>query len=133
MDMDELLQLIFRTKDLFSLKALHQNKVDILALEKTAEINKYLEDINRVEQYKQQILKSFENTPEELKVRLIEILQATVLLDPKLNALKIAITTLQKLGLNCQYSHNTYKYAGKSAREAYILVTVTPNGDIIIK
>lgn len=108
MDIDELLQLMFRTKDLFSLKSLHQNKVDILALEKTAEINKYLEDINRVEQYKQQILKSFENTPEELKVRFIEILQATALLDLKLNALKIAITTLQKLGLNCQHSHNTY-------------------------
>lgn len=133
MDIDELLQLMFRTKDLFSLKALHQNKVDILALEKTAEINKYLEDINRVEQYKQQILKSFENTPEELKVRLIEILHATVLLDPKLNALKIVVTTLQKLGLNCQYSHNTYKYTGKSTREAYILVTVTPDGNIIIK
>lgn len=68
-----------------------------------------------------------------MKARLIEILHATVLLDPKLNALKIAITTLQKLGLNCQYSHNIYKYAGKSAKEAYILVTVTPNGNVIIK
>lgn len=133
MDIDELLQLMFRTKDLFALKALHQNKVDILALEKTAEINKYLEDINRVELYKQQILKSFANSPEELKIKLIEILHVTILLDPKLNTLKIAITTLQKLGLNCQYSHNTYKYAGKSAREAYILVTVTPNGNVIIK
>ena len=109
MDIDELLQLMFRTKDLFALKALHQNKVDILALEKTAEINKYLEDINRVELYKQQILKSFANSPEELKIKLIEILHVTILLDPKLNTLKIAITTLQKLGLNCQYSHNTYK------------------------
>lgn len=133
MNMDELLQLIFRTKDLFALKALHQNKVDILTLEKTAEINKYLEDINRVEQYKQQILKFFENTPEELKAKLIEILRITILLDPTLNTLKIVVTALQNLGLNCQYSHNTFKYAGKSAREAYILVTVTPNGDIIIK
>lgn len=83
---------MFRTKDLFALKALHQNKVDILALEKTAEINKYLEDVNRAEQYKQQILKFFENSPEELKTKLIEILHTTVLLDPKLNTLKTAIS-----------------------------------------
>lgn len=133
MDIDELLQLMFRTKDLFALKALHQNKVDILALEKTAEINKYLEDVNRAEQYKQQILKFFENSPEELKTKLIEILHTTVLLDPKLNTLKTAITTLQQLGLNCQYSHKKFKYTGKSAREAYILVTVTPDGNVIIK
>lgn len=131
--LDGLLQYLFKEKDLLDLKMLHHNHVDILPLDKTNEVRKYLEDISRADRYKQAVLDFFNSNPQEMKTRLIEILDSIALLDSSHDCLKIAVTTLQKLGLNCQYSHNTYKYAGKSAREAYILVTVTPNGDIIIK
>ena len=131
--MENILELLFHTKDLFTIEALNKNKVDVSALKKTAQITKFLEDINRAEPYKEQFLHFYKSQPEELKAELIKILRATILLDPKLNVLKIVVTTLQQLGLNCLYAHKTYKYTSQSARDAYILVTVTPEGNTIIQ
>ena len=131
--MENILELLFHTKDLFTIEALNKNKVDISALKKTAQITKFLEDINRAEPYKEQFLHFYKSQPEELKAELIKILRATILIDPKLNVLKIVVTTLQQLGLNCLYAHKTYKYTSQSARDAYILVTVTPEGNTIIQ
>ena len=131
--MENILELLFHTKDLFTIEALNKNKVDISALKKTAQITKLLEDINRAEPYKEQFLHFHKSQPEELKAELIKILRATILIDPKLNVLKIVVTTLQQLGLNCLYAHKTYKYTSQSARDAYILVTVTPEGNTIIQ
>ena len=131
--MENILELLFHTKDLFTIEALNKNKVDVSALKKTAQITKFLEDINRAEPYKEQFLHFYKSQPKELKTELIKILKATILIDPKLNVLKIAVTTLQQLGLNCLYAHKTYKYTSQSARDAYILVTVTPEGNTIIQ
>ena len=131
--MENILELLFHTKDLFTIEALNKNKVDVSALKKTAQITKLLEDINRAEPYKEQFLHFYKSQPEELKAELIKILRATILIDPKLNVLKIVVTTLQQLGLNCLYAHKTYKYTSQSARDAYILVTVTPEGNTIIQ
>ena len=131
--MENILELLFHTKDLFTIEALNKNKVDISALKKTAQITKFLEDINRAEPYKEQFLHFYKSQPKELKTELIKILRATILIDPKLNVLKIVVTTLQQLGLNCLYAHKTYKYTSQSARDAYILVTVTPEGNTIIQ
>lgn len=131
--MENILELLFHTKDLFTIEALNKNKVDVSALKKTAQITKFLEDINRAEPYKEQFLHFYKSQPEELKAELIKILRATILIDPKLNVLKIVVTTLQQLGLNCLYAHKTYKYTSQSARDAYILVTVTPEGNTIIQ
>lgn len=131
--MENILELLFHTKDLFTIEALNKNKVDVSALKKTAQITKFLEDINRAEPYKEQFLHFHKSQPEELKAELIKILRATILIDPKLNVLKIVVTTLQQLGLNCLYAHKTYKYTSQSARDAYILVTVTPEGNTIIQ
>ena len=131
--MENILELLFHTKDLFTIEALNKNKVDVSALKKTAQITKFIEDINRAEPYKEQFLHFYKSQPEELKAELIKILRATILIDPKLNVLKIVVTTLQQLGLNCLYAHKTYKYTSQSARDAYILVTVTPEGNTIIQ
>ena len=131
--MENILELLFHTKDLFTIEALNKNKVDVSALKKTAQITKFLEEINRAEPYKEQFLHFYKSQPEELKAELIKILRATILIDPKLNVLKIVVTTLQQLGLNCLYAHKTYKYTSQSARDAYILVTVTPEGNTIIQ
>lgn len=131
--MENILEFLFHTKDLFTIEALNKNKVDVSALKKTAQITKFLEDINRAEPYKEQFLHFHKSQPEELKAELIKILRATILIDPKLNVLKIVVTTLQQLGLNCLYAHKTYKYTSQSARDAYILVTVTPEGNTIIQ
>lgn len=131
--MENILELLFHTKDLFAIEVLDKNKVDISALKKTDQITKFLEDINRVEPYKEQFLDLYKSQPEKLKIELTKILRATILIDPKLNVLKIVLTTLQQLGLNCLYAHKTYKYTSRSAREAYILVTVTPEGNTIIQ
>lgn len=131
--MENILEFLFHTKDLFTIEALNKNKVDVSALKKTAQITKLLEDINRAEPYKEQFLHFYKSQPEELKAELIKILRATILIDPKLNVLKIVVTTLQQLGLNCLYAHKTYKYTSQSARDAYILVTVTPEGNTIIQ
>ena len=131
--MENILELLFHTKDLFTIEALNKNKVDVSALKKTAQITKLLEDINRAEPYKEQFLHFYKSQPEELKAELIKILRATILIDPKLNVLKIVVTTLQQLGLNCLYAHKTYKYTSQYARDAYILVTVTPEGNTIIQ
>lgn len=132
-DLDTLLEKLFKENDLLNLQQLAQNKVDILVLDKTNEVKKYLEDISRIKDYNQQVLQLFNDDSYKMKERLIEILRSVMLLDPTHNTLKIVITTLQQLGLNCQYYNDTYKYKRKAAREAYILVIDMPNGKTVIQ
>lgn len=132
-NLDILLQTLFKENDLLNLQQLAQNKVDILVLDKTNEVKKYLEDISRIKDYNLQVLQLFNDDSYKMKERLIEILRSVMLLDPTHNTLKIVITTLQQLGLNCQYYNDTYKYKRKSAREAYILVIDMPNGKTVIQ
>ena len=132
-NLDILLQTLFKENDLLNLQQLVQNKVDILVLDKTNEVKKYLEDISRIKDYNQQVLQLFNDDSYKMKERLIEILRSVMLLDPTHNTLKIVITTLQQLGLNCQYYNDTWKYKKKAAREAYILVVDMPNGKTIIQ
>ncbi len=132
-DLDTLLEKLFKENDLLNLQQLVQNKVDILVLDKTNEVKKYLEDISRIKDYNQQVLQLFNDDSYKMKERLIEILRSVMLLDPTHNTLKIVITTLQQLGLNCQYYNDTWKYKKKAAREAYILVVDMPNGKTIIQ
>ena len=100
-DLDSLLQELFREKDLFDLKKLFENKVDISLLEKTAEVKKHLENISRAELYKSALQKFYQEDPAGLKQRLVSILRMSILLDSTRNLLKITVTMLQKLGLNC--------------------------------
>ena len=130
-DLDTMLQELFRENDLLNLKKLFHNKVDISALEKTAEVKKLLEDISRAEKYRAALQKYYQEDSTELKQRLVEILRMTTLLDSDRNLLRIVVTTLQELGLNCVYADRTYKYPGKTAREAYLLVITNKNGVII--
>lgn len=130
-DLGNLLQQLFAEKDLLDLKKLLENKVDISALEKTAEVKKHLENISRAEKYRAALQKFYKEDPTGLKQRLVEILRITTLLDSERNLLRITVTTLQKLGLNCVYADGTYKYPGKVAREAYLLVIINKNGVII--
>lgn len=130
-DLGNLLQQLFAEKDLLDLKKLLENKVDISALEKTAEVKKHLENISRAEKYRAALQKFYKEDPTGLKQRLVEILRITTLLDSERNLLRITVTTLQKLGLNCVYADGTYKYPGKVAREAYLLVITNKNGVII--
>lgn len=130
-DLGNLLQQLFAEKDLLDLKKLLENKVDISSLEKTAEVKKHLENISRAEKYRAALQKFYKEDPTGLKQRLVEILRITTLLDSERNLLRITVTTLQKLGLNCVYADGTYKYPGKAAREAYLLVITNKNGVII--
>ncbi len=130
-DLDSLLQELFREKDLFDLKKLFENKVDISLLEKTAEVKKHLENISRAELYKSALQKFYQEDPAGLKQRLVSILRMSILLDSTRNLLKITVTMLQKLGLNCIYADGTHKYPGKTAREAYLLVITNKDGVII--
>lgn len=130
-DLGNLLQQLFAEKDLLDLKKLLENKVDISSLEKTAEVKKHLENISRAEKYRAALQKFYKEDPTGLKQRLVEILRITTLLDSERNLLRITVTTLQKLGLNCVYADGTYKYPGKVAREAYLLVITNKNGVII--
>ena len=130
-DLGNLLQQLFAEKDLLDLKKLLENKVDISSLEKTAEVKKHLENISRAEKYRAALQKFYKEDPTGLKQRLVEILRITTLLDSERNLLRITVTTLQKLGLNCVYADGTYKYPGKVAREAYLLVIINKNGVII--
>lgn len=130
-DLGNLLQQLFAEKDLLDLKKLLENKVDISALEKTAEVKKHLENISRAEKYRAALQKFYKEDPTGLKQRLVEILRITILLDSERNLLRITVTTLQKLGLNCVYADGTYKYPGKVAREAYLLVITNKNGVVI--
>ncbi len=130
-DLGNLLQQLFAEKDLLDLKKLLENKVDISSLEKTAEVKKHLENISRAEKYRAALQKFYKEKPTGLKQRLVEILRITTLLDSERNLLRITVTTLQKLGLNCVYADGTYKYPGKAAREAYLLVITNKNGVII--
>lgn len=130
-DLGNLLQQLFAEKDLLDLKKLLENKVDISSLEKTAEVKKHLENISRAEKYRAALQKFYKEKPTGLKQRLVEILRITTLLDSERNLLRITVTTLQKLGLNCVYADGTYKYPGKVAREAYLLVITNKNGVII--
>ena len=130
-DLGNLLQQLFAEKDLLDLKKLLENKVDISSLEKTAEVKKHLENISRAEKYKSAFQKFYQEDPTGLKQRLVEILRMTTLLDSDRNLLRITVTTLQKLGLNCIYADGTYKYPGKAAREAYLLVVTNKDGVII--
>lgn len=130
-DLGNLLQQLFAEKDLLDLKKLLENKVDISSLEKTAEVKKHLENISRAEKYRAALQKFYKENPTGLKQRLVEILRITTLLDSERNLLRITVTTLQKLGLNCVYADGTYKYPGKAAREAYLLVITNKNGVII--
>ena len=130
-DLGNLLQQLFAEKDLLDLKKLLENKVDISSLEKTAEVKKHLENISRAEKYRAALQKFYKENPTGLKQRLVEILRITTLLDSERNLLRITVTTLQKLGLNCVYADGTYKYPGKVAREAYLLVITNKNGVII--
>ena len=130
-DLGNLLQQLFAEKDLLDLKKLLENKADISSLEKTAEVKKHLENISRAEKYRAALQKFYKEDPTGLKQRLVEILRITTLLDSERNLLRITVTTLQKLGLNCVYADGTYKYPGKAAREAYLLVITNKNGVII--
>ncbi len=130
-DLGNLLQQLFAEKDLLDLKKLLENKVDISSLEKTAEVKKHLENISRAEKYRAALQKFYKEDPTGLKQRLVEILRITTLLDSERNLLRITVTTLQKLGLNCVYADGTYKYPGKVAREAYLLVITNKNGVVI--
>ena len=130
-DLGNLLQQLFAEKDLLDLKKLLENKADISSLEKTAEVKKHLENISRAEKYKSAFQKFYQEDPTGLKQRLVEILRMTTLLDSDRNLLRITVTTLQKLGLNCIYADGTYKYPGKAAREAYLLVVTNKDGVII--
>ncbi|ADY37633.1 integrase family protein [Phocaeicola salanitronis DSM 18170] len=130
-DIGTMLQELFREKDLLDLKKLLDNKVDISSLEKTVEVKKYLENISRAEKYRAALQKFYQENPTGLKQRLMEILRMTTLLDSDWNLLRIVVTTLQELGLNCIYADGTHKYPGKAAREAYLLVITNKNGVII--
>lgn len=130
-DLDSLLQELFREKDLFDLKKLFENKVDIFSLEKITEVKKHLENISRAEQYKSALQKFYQEDPMGLKQKLVSILRMTTLLDSDRNLLRITVTMLQKLGLNCIYADGTYKYPGKTARKAYLLVITNKDGIII--
>ena len=130
-DLDILLQESFREKDLFDLKKLLDNKADISALEKTAEVKKLLEDVSRAEKYKATFLKFYQEEPDKLKQRLVEILRMTTLLDSTRNLLKITVTVLQKLGVDCVYANGTHKYPGLKGHEAYLLVITNEHGAII--
>ena len=133
MNLDSLLHELFREQELSDLRKLHTNKVDILSMDKLHEIKKYLEDVSRTDRYKKEMLAAYNTHSKELKKRLTEILKNIVLLDPTHNTLRIAITSLQKMGINCLYTPDRLKYKGKAAYEAYILVVETPSGNIIIK
>ena len=130
---DDLLQILFKEQDLLYLKDLRQNKVDISTLDKTIQVKKHLEDINHAEKYKQVLLDYYQTNKEMLKHRLVDILKTILVIDPTYNLLRISVTTLQKLGINCIYADNTYKYPNKAAWEAYILVITKPDGHVIIK
>ena len=130
-DPDSLLQELFKEKDLSDLKKLLENKVDISSLEKTAEVKKHLENISQAEKYRAALQKFYQEDPSGLKQRLVEILRMTSILDSTRNLLRITVTMLQKLGLNCIYADGTYKYPGKAAREAYLLVITNKDGVII--
>ena len=119
------------SKDLSDLKKLLENKVDISSLEKTAEVKKHLENISQAEKYRAALQKFYQEDPSGLKQRLVEILRMTTMLDSTRNLLRITVTLLQKLGLNCIYVDGTYKYPGKAAREAYLLVITNKDGVII--
>ena len=129
--LDGLMQILFREQDLFDLKDLKQNKVDLSTLEKTAQVKKYLEDIDRVRKYKQPLQEYYQTEPEMLKQRLVEILRTTTLIDPTYNLTRVLVTILQKLGVDCVYADNTYKYPNKAAWEAYLLVITNKKGVII--
>ena len=131
--LDELLQVLFREQDLFYLKDLRQNKVDISTLDKTIQIKKHLEDINHAQKHKQLLQEYYQAEPKMLKQRLAEILRATTLIDTTYNLSKMVITILQKLGVDCVYADDTYKYPGKAAREAYLLMITKPDGGVIIR
>lgn len=130
-DLDTLLQESFKEKDLLDLKELLDNKVDISALEKTAEVKKCLEDISRAEKYNAIFQKFYQEEPDRLKRRLVEILRMTLLLDPTRNLLRITVTVLQKLGVDCVYADGTHKYPGRKGREAWLLVVTNRDGVII--
>ena len=130
-DLDTLLQALFKEKDLLDLKKLLDNKADISALEKTVEVKKLLEDISRVEKHKVIFLKFYQEESDQLKQRLVEILRMILLLDPTRNLLRITVTTLQKLGVDCVYADGTYKYPGLKGREAWLLVITNKDGVII--
>ena len=130
-DLDTLLQTLFKEKDLLDLKELLDNKVDISALEKTAEVKKCLEDVNRAEKYRTVLQKFYQEEPDKLKQRLVEILRMTLLLDSTRNLLRITVTTLRKLGVDCVYADGTHKYPGLKGREAYLLVITNKDGVII--
>ncbi len=131
-DLDTILQGLFREKDLLDLKKMLHNKVNISTLEKTAEVKNYLENISRAEKYRPMLQKFYQEDPANLKQRLLEILRTSMLLDSTQNLLKITVTTLQKLGLDCVYADNTHKYPGKAARNAYLLV-ITNKGGVVIR
>ena len=130
-DLDTLLQTLFKEKDLLDLKELLDNKVDISALEKTAEVKKCLEDVSRAEKYRTVLQKFYQEEPDKLKQRLVEILRMTLLLDSTRNLLRITVTTLRKLGVDCVYADGTHKYPGLKGREAYLLVITNKDGVII--
>lgn len=131
-DLETLLQKLFREKDLLDLKKLLDNEVDISSLGKTAEVKKLLEDVSRVEKYKATLLKFYQEEPDKLKQRLVEILRMTLLLDSTRNLLRITVTTLQKLGVDCVYADGTHKYPGRKGRKTYLLV-ITNNDGVIIQ
>lgn len=130
-DLDTLLQVLFREKDLLDLRKLLDNKVDISSLEKTVEVKKFLEDVSRVEKYKATLLKFYQEEPDKLKQRLVEILRMTLLLDSTRNLLRITVTILQKLGVDCVYADGTHKYPGHKGRETDLLVITNEDGVII--
>ena len=130
-DIDSLLQELFREKDLLDLKELLDNKADISALEKTAEVKKCLEDIGKAKKYNAIFQKFYQEEPDGLKQRLVEILRMTTLLDATRNLLKITVTVLQKLGVDCVYADGTHKYPGLKGREAWLLVITNMDGVII--
>ena len=130
-DLDTILQGLFREKDLLDLKKMLHNKVNISTLEKTAEVKRHLENISRAEKYRPMLQKFYQEDPANLKQRLLEILRMSILLDSTQNLLKITVTTLQKLGLDCVYADNTHKYPGKAARNAYLLVITNKDGVVI--
>lgn len=131
-DLDTLLQALFREKDLLGLKELLDNKADISALQKTAEVKKHLEDIDRVEKYKATFQKFYQENPDRLKPRLVEILRMTTLLDSTRNLLKITVTVLQKLGVDCVYADGKHKYPGLRGREVWLLVVTNKDGVVIL-
>ena len=130
-DLNSLLQELFREKDLSDLKKLIENKVDISSLEKTAEVKKHLENISQAEKYRAALQKFYQEDPSGLKQRLVEILRMTTMLDSTRNLLRITVTLLQKLGLNCIYADGTHKYPSKKGREAWLLVITNKHGVII--